>query len=144
MKVIFLDFDGVIIPGTYRWITGVTTFEPGTIQHLNRLIEETGAYIVVSSTLRYGYPTVELMQWLAEDGVKGKVISRTPFVDIRADRGDEIIQWLKDWRGERVEKFVILDDKPIDKLPKEHVQTDWYKGLTSEDVDKAVMILNGV
>jgi hypothetical protein len=59
-------------------------------------------------------------------------------------RGEEIDLWLKNWNGEPIESFVILDDMyPEDlKLHQEKlVQTVESFGLTQEDVEKAVAML---
>ena len=57
MKIIFLDFDGVLNPpndvirGTSYDFTE-TKFGPKAVINLNKILSETGAYIVVSSTWR--------------------------------------------------------------------------------------------
>jgi len=144
MKVIFLDFDGVIMPGYDRTFTG--GFDPLTIVHLNNIIEKTDAHIVISSSYRHACTMESLKQWLEEEGVKGVVLGRTPFaMDIvrrsgyRSARESEISSWLENWKGEPVEKFVILDD--IDEfhvLKDALVQTDKWAGLTGDDAIKAV------
>ena len=66
----------------------------------------------------------------------------TTRVKVSHDRGAEILKWLSE---HDVESFVILDDEGIDiksYFSKEFVKTNFHKGLTKEDVEKAISILN--
>lgn len=139
MKVIFLDVDGVLITGQIDWKTP----NPECIANLNLLIERTGAQIVVSSCWRSGRTLLELRDLFHQWGVRGPVIGRTD--EFMEWRGLEIAQWLKERARERgdVGSFVIIDDDADmgDLLPK-LVQTKFHTGLTAEDVQKAIDILN--
>lgn len=63
MKIIFLDFDGVMDTAYYDHILSKegkplddeygAIFDPYCIQNLKRIIEETGADIVVSSSWKF-------------------------------------------------------------------------------------------
>jgi len=152
MKVIFLDFDGPIIPlmshdPSPRGIQEKAW--PACVEQLNRVTEQTGAVIVVSSRWRWGGESnvVELLDmW----GVKAKVIGITPILEERwtADnplwqaviRGDEIQAWLD--ANEPVESFVILDDAAdMGHLASRLVQTPFETGITPEHADKAIAML---
>ena len=68
-------------------------------------------------------------------------------LDTHSDwRSVEIKEWLK--KNENVESFVIIDDFNCDydiNYPKNWVRTSWFtKGLTKEDAEKAVNILNSI
>ena len=146
MKVIFLDIDGVLnCENAYKageckyteWIN-----HRGDKDHhqslcswskkwLNKLIEETGAKIVISSTWRHS--GVEYMQsvWKHE-GMSGEIIGITPDFRWKAEgytppRGCEIeyylkkvlnfshINWNKDIQQEYIDKsgvenYIIIDD----------------------------------
>lgn len=148
MKIIFLDIDGVLnggkVDGYSRELLGDIFF-----QRLKRLVDFTGAKVVLSSSWRIGYdpenhiPSKTLRDKLRNIGVelygmtpesrwfKGKV------------RGDEIREWLH--AHPEVDSFVILDD---DCDMKEYtatnlVKTDTEIGLQDADVDKAIEILMG-
>lgn len=145
MIVIFLDIDGVLITGKRGWKTP----GPENVAALNRLIEETGAEIVVSSCWRVGRSVPELAMLLGSWGVKGHVLDRT-FADEKT-RGQEILTWIhthpENWPMSiplptPVEEYVILDDDADMGLLLNHlVQTDPHSGLTQADVDRAIHIL---
>lgn len=61
------------------------------------------------------------------------------------DRGSEIMFWLEKHRN--VESFVILDDEDFDikeYYDKQFIKTSYSTGLTKQDVEKAINILNCV
>lgn len=141
MKIIFLDFDGVVNrfdePESFRKLS------PSCVENLNRLVELSDASIIITSSWRGHIPIVsDLAQVLVNAGFKfpEKVIGKTARSFLR--RGKEIEEWLKSSRY-KIESFVILDDDSdmepfLDKL----VETDFNVGLTMNDVEKAVDILN--
>jgi hypothetical protein len=107
MKVVFLDFDGVL--NSSRWFAKGTPFthpedhlDPEAVQLLNEL----EADVVVSSAWRYGYRRIQLSEFLRNRGFTGKVIDTTPRLPGR-ERFEEIDAWLK---GKDVTSFVVLDD----------------------------------
>lgn len=162
MKIIFLDFDGVLnddieycvkqewqgIKWGYNWI------HPHLVERLNEIIEATGAEVVVSSTWREQWDTHQLQQILLEQGFKGKVIGRTPEFDkypeaFYKDRSDEILQWMMDFRQTNMTappiKYVAIDDRKdlFQNTPgMKAVFTNEKIGLSAADVEKAISILN--
>lgn len=147
MKIIFLDVDGVL----NMWGSGgLLTLNKKRLSRLNKIIEATGAHIVLSSSWRkldgyiphVGYPLKKLEKALGYYGHKIHSMTTTVYFKERQIRGDEIAEWLN--RHPEVTNFVILDDDS-DMLitQREHfVHTDGKKGLTDEDVEKAIRILN--
>jgi len=159
MKVIFLDIDGVLNVMNQERDRYGSLFHPHLVDNLRRLVEETGAKIVISSTWRWsGLHWIESM-W-KDRKLPGKVIGITPtrvdpelverHYDPDADRGYEIQQYLED---NKVDRYVIIDDDH-DMLPTQYkcfVQTSNNRdhtnhvegfGLTKECTDKAIEILN--
>ena len=155
MKAIFLDFDGPIIPlmshvnprvsgkGAGAW--------PSCVSALNRITDTTGARIVVSSTWRAdGF--MKTKDRLKEWGITGKMIGLTPDLTERGpvlwnsvSRGIEIAAWIKQYTEDRepVESFVILDDdKDMEHLMPFLIHTPFEVGLTEDDADKAIEMLN--
>jgi len=151
VKVIFLDFDGVIrtLRSTYthRTPTGADT---EAVAALNEIIAKTEAQIVVSSSWR-GDRLSPLRDFLNEWGVKGKVVGKTPRLERRegsllvcAPRGDEIQKWLDDYQEARgpVESFVVLDDEIVGgPVMNRLIQTEFNVGLTLEQAHKAIDLL---
>lgn len=156
MKVIFLDIDGVLNCGecfkshrddweakgkpevSKRW----NMLEPVHIQHLNRIITETGAKIVISSSWRGDANT---NSELINTGVIGEIIGDTPRMPKMGgaetmERGYEIQAWLD--KHPEVDKFAILDDDS-DMLPHQPLfKTSFKTGLTQEVADQVIKHLN--
>jgi len=147
MHVIFLDVDGVLnTTHSSMW-----TISKKKLKLLRRLVETTGAEIVVSSTWR-------VPRWTAIDNKqpldvlrkklfysKMKIFDKTPIIydkGCAVDRGIEIDQWLKD--HPEVTNYVILDDcDEFTKEQKSHlVLTNPDNGLTEIDVILAIFILS--
>ena len=149
MKVIFLDFDGVLNNEPYLQKVGnYRTLDPESIDQLNRVLEATEAKSVVSSTWRYMYPSVrDLNELLESHGLpKGCVTGLTPRVldyNVHYTRGAEIALWLE--RHGSIKNWVAVDDESaMEPLPSERVvKTEWVVGLQKEHADKMIEVLNG-
>lgn len=152
MRVVFLDFDGVL--NGARHFSRVTSaalmrdeshFDRTCVRRVSSLVSETGSVIVVSSSWRHGRSTYELAELLYRVGLSRscKVVGKTAdFSAGRRDyeRGEEIEHWVQK-RGV-VESFVILDDDAdMGDVGHLHVQTDPQIGITDADVRRAVRIL---
>lgn len=147
MKLIFLDIDGVMNSlqsmqdnkhlGIHRDIPTVDH-----VNHLNYIIASTDARIVISSSWRVIHSSSSIDLILCLQGFKypGYVISST--ITHKYHRGDEIQDWL-DMASNKIQRFVILDDcNDMLHLKQFLVQTDSNIGLTKQDADKAIKILN--
>lgn len=163
MKVIFLDFDGVlnVIPQGHDDFGGI--FHPEFVENLGRIIEETDAKLIISSSWRHmGLERLNRM-W-EQRGYPGEIIGITP--DLRWGtpeeklepgeqkyvRGDEIQAILDQYY--QITNYVILDDDD-DMLSSQRgnfVMTstninhpdciDIGYGLTKECTNRAIRILN--
>lgn len=165
MKVIFLDFDGVINSDEYMesssfkeetkdypepqlWLIEMHFhLDPKAIALINQLVKRTGAKVVASTTWRLLYTLEEMNNFLALRGAKFSLIDITPRLDaglsIPIFRGDEINAFLYH-TPLSVDQFVIIDDRDDMTDIKVHlVRTNPLIGITQEDVEKAVKILNG-
>jgi len=152
MKLIFLDFDGVVNTRLYdsRKLGIIRYFHPedeavnnkNAIGFLNLLVKETDAKVVVSSTWRLGETVETLAEWLYNSGFEGEVIGKTPRMDSYC-RGAEIEEYML--RLENVESYVILDDDS-DMLKHQmdnFVKCDHDYGFLFHEYFKAKMILDG-
>ena len=159
-KVIFLDIDGVLSP---RWWDSNKQsdnygclFDAKAVANLAKIVEETDAEIVISSSWK-DMGLVELLNMWRDRNLPGKIVDITPDymsdelllkedssnMDYLYERGSEIQGWLL-LHGDDVSRYVIIDDMD-DILPeqKSHfVQTDPEVGITEEDAYNAVIILN--
>ncbi len=149
MKILFLDIDGVL---NFRMFfknspfPGFLDFErvdPSLIAILNKVIEQTQAKVVISSSWRLDHSIEELQSFLSNFGFIGEIIDRTPAFTFKGKRrGDEINFWLNN--NEPVESFVIIDDSSdMTNLMDHLVQTSFETGITEENAQEAIRILNG-
>lgn len=165
MKIIFLDIDGVLNSSDYgksesylmetlgmsdaeiMLIAHHTHLDPQGIQILNDLVKRSGAEVVLSSTWRAKYSPEEMTKMLKDRGAEFEIKTSTPMlfgkISSRIPRGKEIAHFLK-MLEEQPEAFVILDDHDdMLHLKTNLVQTKFKTGLTKDDVEKALKILNG-
>lgn len=164
MKYIFLDIDGVFNSADYgnsiEYLTETsgmsdaqvmliahhTHLDPKAIKVFDELVERSGAVVILSSTWRTHYSVDEMNEMLKGRGAKFKISAATPVLfgklSSRIPRGKEIAEFLK--KSEKADSFVIIDDHDDMIHLKPHlVQTNVKHGLTKEDVEKALKILNG-
>lgn len=136
MRIIFLDVDGVLNTAASFERRHGDVVDPACVARFNRLIDETGARVVLSSTWRLarGFRTV-----LRDLGVRANIVDRTPYFTDGRRRGHEIAAWLAANPG--VTSYVILDDED-DMLPGQPlVRTRLADGLTDADVERAKAML---
>jgi len=149
MKVIFLDFDGVI--NDYMTINETNEYN---IESLKRILNETNAKIVVTSSHKYLYQIDNNMQGflnnnyhvraLKENGID--VFDWTPHIKKQGIKDDqreqEILEYLKN--HPEITQYLILDDDYIIESLKEHeIFLDLQSGLREKYVVPAIKILNG-
>lgn len=144
-----------------------------TIAPLKRIVQETGAIIVLSSTWRHTSRWEPLKQLFVDNGllITDRTCHGVYLSDVESfgfdinncysvysteegrmdapyttDRGAEIAKWLSEHPD--VESFVIIDDDWPDIIPyypDNYVQTYFYGdwGLTEEKATEAIKILGG-
>lgn len=154
MKVIFLDFDGVITTYESNW-----KIDMNKIKIINDICDKTDAKLVVSSTWRmgyrgdvsafHGYLTQYIIKHNYLDQFKdtfdkfiNNIIGMTECID--GLRGNEIKSYMNE--HPEVENYVIIDDDSdmCDYQLFNFVQTDTCDGITERDAKLCVDILNGV
>jgi len=165
MQVIFLDIDGVLNQGQHPE-RGWDWAHPTCLAAFNRIVELTGAKVVVSSSWRLAddlestRPTSALQADLDHLGVRCEVVGCTPLLNVwdeedeffaDAPRLTEIRQWLD--AHPEVTEFVVLDDMDItesnsgdieahdEEIEARWVQTIFARGLTDEDATTALHLL---
>ena len=173
MKILFLDFDGVLNTDRYQAVLHSqalpasdefgAVFDPDAVASLRAITDAAPDLIIVieSSWKAFGLNAMRRM-WKAR-GLPGEVFGITPHIDneellLSVDlddpeafskleglgKGGEIKAWL-DAHGEEVEEYVILDD--VDEFRgdlKEHlIITDPREGLTQDKALGAIRRLGG-
>jgi len=158
LKIIFLDIDGVLNLISQGYDKYGSIFHSHFVDNLNKIVEETGASIVISSSWRSDGLQKFIDMWKHRN-YKGDVIDVTRYYDGDHEhkRGLEIHDWImNNDLGIKVSNYVILDDD-TDFLPEQldyFVQTsdnidhedciDIGYGLTDICRDKAIEILNSL
>lgn len=153
MKVVFLDFDGVMDTAYYDYAlirdhkpntdSYGPIFDPMCVDNLRQIIDKTGAVIVVSSTWKFSMSYKELQEmWRVRD-LPGQIIGVTPTF-MEKDRGYEIETWLEEC--EEPCQYVIIDDLDGDNFTEEQLQhllvVNPYNGLDELITERAIAILN--
>lgn len=163
-KVIFLDIDGVLNTGRWHAQMGGNiprdkygyTFDPNAVANLRKILDETGAEIVISSSWK-SFGLFELEEMWQDRALPGKLIGITPnsvsdemllnadldHMELFSIRGMEIKEWLTKY-GKHVSHYVIIDD--MDNMLQEQrpyfVWIDPEVGITEGNAAQAIMILN--
>jgi hypothetical protein len=151
MRLVFLDFDGVLNSAEYmlsdrpteRERGGVMGLDPLAVARLNRLIKVTSAEVVVTSVVRHRKRRTELCDILKARGFVGTVRGMTPWHGGDHVRGLEIQAWLDEWTHALgpIEFVILDDDSDMNHLLPRLVKTSFATGLTDSDVDQAILML---
>jgi hypothetical protein len=141
LSIIFLDIDGVMNNSKSWKLPLEKQILDGKVKLLKKIVDETGAEIVISSSWRHYGKHMKIIKE-ALDKYDLSVFSITPTLNGESKRGDEIRQWLKFYP--KSTKFVILDDDTdMCEYRKTHlIKTNYDIGLTEKQVEKAIAMLN--
>lgn len=150
-QVIFLDIDGVLCTQPL-WkpevlsADGYSEFNAACVQHLNALVAQTGAQVILTSSRRMGKTVAEFQAILQRRGFQGELIGK---VDDATEpngtsRASELVGWLQRY-GEPA-RYVILDDDPrLAGLPlpyrRHWVRTTYHRGFDAAALAAALTIL---
>jgi len=170
MRILFLDVDGVLnserfnrtLEEQHRQLGHhevcecfklARQIDPEAVVRLNRLVAETGAKIVISSSWRKLFDPPELHRILGEHGLVAEIVGETPDGQDEPEmlamygpydrifRGHEIDYWLR--QHPEVDRFVILDDCADMEMHRNRlVQTDCEEGLLDEHVELAIRVMS--
>lgn len=150
-KYIFLDFDGPLNTGRGEFMNPDRYghhFDNMAVRNLRRIIEKTGAQIVVSSSWRH-LGLEKIREIWTKWGLPGEIVGCTPGVwgdgRIFDTRGEEIQQWL-DENVEDDYAYVIIDDMDNSEAGEGQednwIEVDPHCGISYDDADCAIEILN--
>lgn len=151
-KCVFLDIDGVLNNMTTSELCcGFIGIDDGNLLTFSRLIKETDAMILLTSTWREFWEKDdkdkqdEMANYLDMKLAKYNIKIYDKTCDNYENRGYGILKSIEKYN---IKRYVVLDDiffsdytKP--EIYKHFVQTDEIVGLTEKDVDEAIQILNG-
>lgn len=156
MRVLFLDVDGVLVHSGTAGLGKLTNEPFGTsfyhaatvdstcVQRILRIVEATGAVIVVTSTWRrFDGQSTALRRAFLTAGVerralRGLFVGSTPHIG--ENRPLEVTTWLSEHPG--VEKYLVIDDSTVGTHPQLTDRPDYFGGgLLDHHVDEAIQLL---
>jgi hypothetical protein len=154
--IIFLDIDGVlnstewsecrplrgfIPPGTAQQAFDEERIDPNCVEHLRRIVDRTGAKLVLTSTWRHRMSLSEFVRLFALYGWNdAPVIDVTPrFTGLIRGRGYEVEAWLGN--NEYAGPYVCVDDDDDFRAGQPLIQTNPEVGLTSLDAKRCIEVL---
>ena len=154
MKIIFLDFDGVMDTAYYGHVLAKegklgsdeygVVFDPNCVRNLKYIVERTGADIVVTSSWKDLMTYQDFWEMWKSRNLPGFVTDLTPSPFGKRKRGDQIDAWLDECKADC--QYVIIDDLDINNF-NEHqlprlLQVSPFYGLDAETAKRAIELLN--
>lgn len=146
--LILLDIDGVMVPST-SWKRpefendGFPRFSKRAVTSLRKIISETGADILLTTSHKSSYGLKEWKNIFSARGLKNIKIKKLPKNTDHLNRREEIMTWVS--RSDENAFVIIDDDKTLNKLPynvkSKLVQPSATVGLNEELADSAIRIL---
>lgn len=151
MKVLFLDFDGVITTPESDW-----EIIPEKVEMIKGFLDKTGAKVVISSSWRANSSDVQdtitkikrnPYNPTHECPLEEYIIGVTPYENYSSrwnwvnPRGLEIQRYLLN--HPEITNYVIIDDvdiSPLENQEDHFVRTNCWDGITKEDIRKAIQI----
>jgi len=118
--------------------------DPEAVARLNRLVERSGAHVVVSSSWRLVHTVPQIGRALRHHGFQHALVGRTPYSSIGNNtnrRGLEIATWLRDNAKEPYALVILDDSADMGELLPRLVRTTYDEGLTDEHVQLALEML---
>jgi len=162
MRLLFLDFDGVLNSDAYfaspaflAVTEGLSDAEvmllnreyhldPAKVALLNSLVEMLDLSVVISSSWRLQYSLDELNAMLAARGATFRAVAVTPRVTehdpVKPLRAREILAYLGHL-SVPCEAVVVLDDDHLDGLVPGHVHVDGALGLLAQQLERCTELL---
>ena len=154
MKIIFLDFDGVMDTAYYDHVLNEEglpgndsygpVFDPDCVRNLKLIIDKTGADIVVTSTWKDFMTYQDFLDMWKKRGLPGFVTDVTPTPSVSKNRGDEIDAWLNECVEEC--QYVIIDDLDGDNFNEHQIPrllvVNPFSGIDEDIAERAIALLN--
>lgn len=148
--LILLDIDGVMLPAN-SWEKpefmedGFPTFNLRSVNALQRILSETNATIVLTTSHKTKYNVAKWKSLLKSRGINPKGVQRLKSNSLETSRKDEILNWFNKQPVPNEEFVIIDDDKMLNSLPSNLkgnlVLTSPSIGLTEDLADEAISIL---
>ena len=146
IPVIFLDLDGVLVSLNEQpqlldkihvkpnWLFELEKFDPLCVKQMNRLENETGARVILSSSWRHSFTPDEMDTIFKFNGLHFKLSGVTKSFAY-GEREKEIQEYID---SHRISKYIVIDDLPLN-IP--NLVRCGSQGLTKELADEGIRIL---
>jgi hypothetical protein len=149
MKVVFLDIDGVL--NSHAWVKdlgrdrGLGHLDPAACARVQRLCDDTGAKLVISSTWRLIFKRAAICDMFRARDLTTTILGMT--AALHTKRGHEIQAWLDASSAiaelGTIDGMVIIDDDfDMAHLAPWHVKTDVDCGFTDGELRQAAEVLS--
>jgi hypothetical protein len=152
MNIIFLDFDGVINPGSAFGLIHNTPFDQQCINNIKKLCDITESKILVMSNWRKVFPKEKIENIMIELGLREYthddiIVDVGNTVDKPISKSWAVHKWLSE---NEYGTFIIIDDQDIfekvkDDSPAKKLETHLYRpknpeiGFQEYEIKKAIM-----
>lgn len=146
IKVIFLDIDGVMTPAR-SYFDRNPSFDPLAVKTINRLVERTGAHVVLNSTWNSKFKhTDELAEFLNSVGLVALYFDMTSYAKLGFSRAVSIAAHLgdlkKNFGAEQIDWVSLGDDWSLnEEYPENSIRVDPLNGISVENYRQATKIL---
>ena len=148
--LILLDIDGVMVVAN-SWqkpefmADGFPAFNAKAVKALQRILKETNASVMLTTSHKSKYKVAELKGLLKTRGINAQKVQKLRSNSLKKTRAEEILDWYKK-NDQKNEGFVIIDDdKMLNNLPERIKQnlilTSSFVGLTDDLANEAISIL---
>jgi len=150
-SIIFLDIDGVLCT-QYPWKPdviaedGYSAFNATCVQNLNRLIAQTKAKVILTSSRRINKTAAAFEEIMHRRGFRGEVAGKiNEHTELnQSSRSEEIVAWLE--KNGEPRRYVILDDDTRlaeigERYLPHWVRTTYHRGLDEEALERALSLL---
>ncbi len=143
VKLVFCDVDGVLNSEAGTLKSGVAGIEEDKLFLLKRLLEQTGAELVITSKARFSntiyedrLKAIEAYGIHIKDAFRGNGLTTTP-------KAVEVLAYLQS-KCNGFDSFVVFDDNDSgfnEYMPNNFVKIDPRVGLMDQDIEKGSAIL---
>lgn len=128
-NIILLDLDGVLIKSaTWRkdeiHEDGYSDFHPTCVKSLNKILEETGYDIILSSSRRVDVRISKMNEYFETRGVNKPIEDYVPIYREANSRREEIEMFLLEYKPEN---YLIIDDDKSLSDASEEIKSNWIK-----------------
>jgi len=148
--LILLDIDGVMVPAN-SWRKpeflddGFPVFNTKSVKALQRILAETNASILLTTSHKTKYKVAEWRDLLKSRGINAKSVHRLNTNSLSISRKDEILEWYTKKHIPNEDFVIIDDDKMLNTLPinikSNLILTSPSIGLTDDLANEAISIL---